>query len=234
MDYKKHYDSLITRAQHRIIASYTENHHIIPRCMGGSDDSNNLVRLTPEEHYVAHQLLIKIHPENMALINAAIMMIPKRPSNKLYGWLKRRFVETQSTRQTGIGNSQFGSRWIHSIDLKQSKKIRKYDPLPNGWIEGRRINFTSVTHTCKLCNKEFTPLGLEVYCSIVCKKHDKSASNKIIDNNLSEMIAYYQTVWSIDKTLKHFGVEGSRAGNQYFSQILKNHDIYVKRRRNSS
>ena len=27
--------------------------------MGGTDDEENLVELTPEEHYVAHQLLVK-------------------------------------------------------------------------------------------------------------------------------------------------------------------------------
>jgi len=29
--------------------------------MGGSDDKSNLVDLTPEEHFLAHQLLLKIH-----------------------------------------------------------------------------------------------------------------------------------------------------------------------------
>lgn len=234
MDYQKHYDALINRAQHRTLETYTENHHIIPRCLGGTDDKNNLVRLTPEEHYLAHQLLVKIYPENIALINAAIMMIPNRPSNKLYGWLKRRFVEVQSYRQTGEGNSQFGSRWIHNITLKQSKKIKKSEPLPIGWNEGRKIDFSIISHSCKFCNTKFEKLGLEVYCSPVCKKHDKSESNKIIDQNINEMIEYYKTVWSINKTLKHFGITGSRAGSKYFSSILRSHKLYIRRRRNSS
>ena len=32
-------------------------HHIIPRHMGGTDDPENLVFLTPEEHAKAHQEL---------------------------------------------------------------------------------------------------------------------------------------------------------------------------------
>ena len=61
MDYQKIYESIIARGKERVlIGEYTESHHIIPRCMGGSDNSDNLVDLTPEEHYVAHQLLIKI------------------------------------------------------------------------------------------------------------------------------------------------------------------------------
>lgn len=36
---------------------YTEVHHIIPKCLGGSDEYDNLVRLTSEEHYLAHWYL---------------------------------------------------------------------------------------------------------------------------------------------------------------------------------
>lgn len=33
---------------------YTELHHIVPRHSGGTDDEDNLVKLLPEEHYMAH------------------------------------------------------------------------------------------------------------------------------------------------------------------------------------
>jgi 5-methylcytosine-specific restriction endonuclease McrA len=61
MNYKKIYERIIDRARSRDLLSYKERHHIIPRCLGGSDDISNLVDLTPEEHYVCHQLLVKIH-----------------------------------------------------------------------------------------------------------------------------------------------------------------------------
>jgi hypothetical protein len=234
MDYKKHYDVLIERAKSRIVQGYTENHHVIPKCIGGTDNKDNLVRLTPEEHYVAHQLLVKIYPNNSPLINAAVMMVSGRPNNKLYGWLRRRFSETQSKRQAGYGNNQYGTRWICNTELQQNRKIKKSDLLPVGWTEGRRMNFDLIFHACKVCNSQFKRLNLEIYCSETCKKHDRAESNRIIDQNLEKMIEYYQTVWSIDKTLKHFGIAGSRAGNKYFSSILKNRNIYVRKRRNSS
>ena len=40
---------------------YVEKHHIIPKCMGGSDDDKNLVCLSAREHFIAHKLLFKIH-----------------------------------------------------------------------------------------------------------------------------------------------------------------------------
>lgn len=61
MNYSLHYMSLIKRAKNRTLTCYKETHHIIPRCLGGTDDSENLVDLTPREHYIAHILLAKIH-----------------------------------------------------------------------------------------------------------------------------------------------------------------------------
>jgi hypothetical protein len=135
MNYKKIYNSLIERSRHRVLEGYYEKHHIVPRCLGGSDDVENLANLTPEEHYLAHQLLVKIYPDNASLLKAAVMMIPNRPSNKLYGWLRRKFSEVQSTSQTGSSNSQFGTRWVHNPLTKVSKKIR--GPIEDGWIAGR-------------------------------------------------------------------------------------------------
>lgn len=37
------------------------NHHIIPRHMGGTDDPSNLIRLTVEEHALAHKRLYEEH-----------------------------------------------------------------------------------------------------------------------------------------------------------------------------
>jgi len=97
MDYVKHYNLLMERARNRKAICYVERHHIIPRCMGGSDDPSNLVELTAEEHYVAHQLLVKMYPNNHLILYAARMMTidnkvtgVSRTKNKLYGWLKRR------------------------------------------------------------------------------------------------------------------------------------------------
>ena len=90
MDYKRIYDSIIYRGQNRVLLGYKEQHHILPKCIGGTDDDINLVYLTPEEHYVCHQLLIKIHPGNHRLAYAANMMcVGQNRNNKLYGWIRK-------------------------------------------------------------------------------------------------------------------------------------------------
>lgn len=55
--YKRIYEALCSRALNRVLTSYTEQHHILPKSLGGSDAKHNLVRLTAREHFVAHLCL---------------------------------------------------------------------------------------------------------------------------------------------------------------------------------
>ena len=45
--------------------------------------------------------------------------------------------------QQGERNSQYGKVWIYSLERKESIKINKDDPIPDGWCLGRKINFNS-------------------------------------------------------------------------------------------
>jgi len=81
MDYKKIHDVIIERAKSRKLEGYTECHHIIPRCMGGTDDPDNLVELTAKEHFIIHKLLYKLHPTNDKLFYAYRMMAIMKNSN---------------------------------------------------------------------------------------------------------------------------------------------------------
>lgn len=72
MDYSKHYRLLIERARVRECDGYSEVHHILPRCMNGGNESENLFRLFPEEHCIAHLLLVKIYPDQPKLVYALI------------------------------------------------------------------------------------------------------------------------------------------------------------------
>lgn len=230
MNYDKIYTNLIKKAKLRTLNEYYEVHHILPRCLGGTDDPQNLVKLTPEEHYVAHQLLVKIYPENEKLVNAAIMMIPRRKSNKLYGWLKRRFSIVQSQRQSGENNSQFGTRWIHNKKTKKCKKIK--GDLPSGWDEGRKILW-NLKYSCAYCKATFERESLEKFCSSKCKTYFRSPAIKIIDDNIEGIIKTFYETRSIQKTLQSYGIKGVREGNNYLSKILKDKGIEVLKRRNS-
>lgn len=62
MDYTSIYSSFISSRACRVNGEfYTEKHHIIPRCAGGNNAANNLIRLTPREHVFAHRVLMRMH-----------------------------------------------------------------------------------------------------------------------------------------------------------------------------
>ena len=92
MNYQKIYDSIVQKAksENRIKLKrtdenfiYYENHHIIPRCLGGSDDKSNLVLLTAREHFIAHKLLVEIYPKDYKLVYSLHNMIFKKNSKNL-------------------------------------------------------------------------------------------------------------------------------------------------------
>lgn len=59
--YQKFYDSIINyRKKHPILNGYYEVHHIIPKSLGGLNNTDNLVTLTAREHLIVHKLLKKI------------------------------------------------------------------------------------------------------------------------------------------------------------------------------
>jgi hypothetical protein len=67
MNHKNIYDKIINNAKNRVIVGYSEKHHIIPKCLGGTNSKTNIVRLTAKEHYVCHKLLCEIYPNENKL-----------------------------------------------------------------------------------------------------------------------------------------------------------------------
>lgn len=77
--FKKVYNNLINKAKFRakeeIFDEYTERHHIIPKCLGGSDDESNIVVLLYREHVIAHMLLARIYSDNESILFAASLLM---------------------------------------------------------------------------------------------------------------------------------------------------------------
>jgi len=65
VDYKKCYEKLcssrklLSRTKNEGI--YYELHHILPKCLGGTNEKENLILLTFREHFIAHLLLTKMY-----------------------------------------------------------------------------------------------------------------------------------------------------------------------------
>lgn len=57
MNYKQIYDSIIRIAQQSIRSKqdqeiYYEGHHVVPKCLNGSNNKDNIVLLTAKEHFI--------------------------------------------------------------------------------------------------------------------------------------------------------------------------------------
>lgn len=216
MNYQEHYDRLISRARNRKLDCYTESHHIIPRCMSGTDVEDNLVDLTAREHFIAHLLLMKIYPKSYGLIKAVHMMCTasgnqERSMNRMYGWLKEKFSSEMSRSQTGKKNSQYGKMWIYSLELKENKKIPKGDTIPDGWFKGRKISFEEkLSVKSEVCMYRL----LKNNSNLWCISSDKSIAFRINVNMAFDYIVEgYIITKKIEKCLVknvfHIGVKHS-------------------------
>lgn len=143
MNYEKHYNKLIERALQRQPSCYVERHHIVPRCMGGTNHKSNIVELTAEEHYVAHQLLHKMYPDNVKLLLAVKMMTVSGGTvirnNKMFGWIRRKISvlmserefsdETRKKMSDNAKNRKFSESTRHKMSISGKGKISKYKGL---------------------------------------------------------------------------------------------------------
>jgi rRNA maturation endonuclease Nob1 len=124
MNYQKIYQNLIENRKQNILESYVETHHIIPKCLGGTDRKENLVKLTAREHFVAHQLLIKIYPTSKKLIYAVQMMSNnKQYGSKKYAWLKELRSNIPTSKETRKKISE--SIMNHKVSLETRNKMSK-------------------------------------------------------------------------------------------------------------
>lgn len=75
MNYLELYNKFIEKFKGQMFrdGEYTEIHHILPRYAGGTDDENNLVRLTYKQHVFVHKLWWKATGHSKAYIAYALM-----------------------------------------------------------------------------------------------------------------------------------------------------------------
>lgn len=111
MNYEKHYTLLIEKCNSRNWSKssapcYVEVHHIIPRCLGGTDDSNNLVVMSAREHFIAHLLLAKIHGGKLwyaanMLLSQNSQQTRDRVNSRTYSTIKKNVAEQARLAKLG-------------------------------------------------------------------------------------------------------------------------------------
>jgi len=235
MEYRSVYFKLIERAKKRSLKCYTERHHIIPRCLGGNNKKENIVKLTAREHYIAHLLLIKIHPNNHSIVKAAMMMCvnaknqKRKMTNRIYGWLREKYSKQRSLLYRGKKCTTYNTCFVFNVDKKQSKRIKKeqlQQYLNKGWLKGRVINFKTKYIVCSICKKEVfhkhyrNKITFKTFCSKKCRdvyRRKNSNIYNIINQNKKVIIKMYKDKISINKICKKIGFPG--AMGEYYNAI---------------
>lgn len=117
--YTKWYTGITENAKRRDLDCYTETHHIQPRSLGGADTPDNLVKLTPQEHFICHWLLVKMTTgqDRYKMLNALRMMRAENLNQqryntkitaRVYAKIKEEYAELQSKKLKGKGNGFYG------------------------------------------------------------------------------------------------------------------------------
>lgn len=168
MNYKRIYDSIIKNARSKIYEDYTEKHHILPKCIGGNNNLDNIIVFSAKEHFICHLLLAKIYGGK--LIHAAHMMSNMgRYGSKQYTWLKEEHAHLMSLTHRGK---------IVSKETKQKQS--------DSWTKERRSNFSRKMKGRKR-SKEHTE---KIRQKLIGKKHTEehkrniSIGNKGIKNGM--------------------------------------------------
>ena len=134
MNYLKIYDDIINRGKVRDWKSskyrrgnvesncYTETHHIKPKCIGGSNNFDNLVVLTPKEHFLCHYLLTKIYPSNDSIIVAFSIMCNRTEgkNGKDYAIIRESLSRIQSERSKVYTNTPEHKARAREICIKRN------------------------------------------------------------------------------------------------------------------
>ena len=119
--YTKWYFSIVKKSIETPVEGYSERHHIIPKCMGGSNHPGNLVRLSARQHFICHWLLTKMVDNTnykYKLWNAFSCMLYRenkhharyKVTGRVFENIKKSGARIKSLKFSGAGNPQYGKK----------------------------------------------------------------------------------------------------------------------------
>lgn len=213
MNYQRIYDQIISRRSNSRLNEYCELHHIIPKSIGGSNDSNNLVYLTAREHFICHLLLVHIHkdtPNYFKMVKAFFMMQTSSNNQQRYitsrkfAMLREQYSLLQSDNVKGNRNPNYGNVWCVEENATScvNRKLFPKDYIPNGWVSTKEFKLRNrpptkkgkvVSKQSNSNHKEEKKLKLtkwcELYCSVGFDKFVEITGYKFTKQNLVQQFS---------------------------------------------
>ena len=133
MTYEKFINNILeTRGRFACGKEYHERHHIIPRCMGGTDDEDNLIDLFAKEHFEAHRLLALENPDDDKLVYAWSCMAFANNnyedryelSADEYEEIRKLLSVTMKNKFVGENNPMYGKKHTEATKEKISAALK--------------------------------------------------------------------------------------------------------------
>lgn len=206
MTYQEFIDNILqTRGRFNCGDEYYERHHIVPKCMGGTNDKENLIDLYAREHFIAHKLLALENPDNYSLQYAWWSMCQIK-GNSLQ---KREEISSEEYEEARIVCSIISSERVkgekhpmynkhHSLKTKQKmSKSRK------GKMVGNK-NPMYGTHHTEEWKKENSERMKKIHSERAHPMSKKTYCDGKIFESIKECAEFYQVpVWKMKKWLSN-------------------------------
>ena len=116
------YNNFISALQGQVVEGYSEKHHIVPRSHGGSNKKDNLIALTPRQHFIAHRMLWKAYGGSMARAYFMMSATGKygKVGSKTYAMAREDYAKQVAIQMTGKpAQGKFDAE--HKAKLSQAK-----------------------------------------------------------------------------------------------------------------
>lgn len=210
MNYQRIYNQIIKNAQNRTLEGYKEKHHILPKCLGGSNDKENLVELTAKEHFLCHMLLCEIYPNNIKLYHALWMMsnIKKRKNFQCGDFISSRQYERLKIKRSLLLKKQwYKKRKDQGLTINEEYIVSFIKLYPNvnltknnkhciNYCHNNNLNIKNIICKCNKGIKRFQNYtqGYKQYCSQKCanlynkEKSLQTKENKGLWDNSKERL----------------------------------------------
>lgn len=195
--YTTWYNNIVVTAKSRILPenTYSERHHIVPKCLGGGDHKDNLVKLTAKEHFVCHLLLTKmvsdpvIKRKMQFALNSFRRSSRNQHRHKLtasqYAYIRDQVSQARSESLKG-NKFALGRSVSESTRLKMSLSNTGKKKRPRTEQEKRVI---SQQHTGKILSEETKQKMRKPKSASHCENIRKAQLGKIISDETKRKIS---------------------------------------------
>ncbi len=228
--YRKIYSQIIRRAKMKSRCKgdiYYESHHIVPKSIGGSDKSHNLVLLTAREHFIAHACLVKFTSGNrkIKMLHAFNFMCSTTNKQNRYinSYIYKKLKEERSIAMKGKGNPFFGKQHTkesmekRSIMMKEKRAMGLYktpkgretsshkDYIDLEWLQNKLTEGCTISEISKEFKLDYEKLRYRINKYKLTYPNKRKTVDTMDDIKIMKMLETN----SIRNTAKHFGCDSS-------------------------